>query len=55
LFSTEIIFTLPKEKLIIRHETDNVGEPYVNGTLLAVRKVGSFVGLVKGIDNLLKF
>jgi 4-hydroxy-tetrahydrodipicolinate reductase len=53
-FSAEIIFGLPNEKLIIRHEAGNSGEPYVNGTLLAVRKVGSFVGLVRGLEGLLE-
>lgn len=50
-FATEAIFGMPKEKLIIRHEGASGGELYVPGTLLAVRKVGSFVGLVRGIDK----
>jgi 4-hydroxy-tetrahydrodipicolinate reductase len=53
-FSAEVIFGLPNERLIIRHEAINSAEPYVAGTLLAVRKVSSFVGVVKGIDNFIE-
>ncbi|MEI6684058.1 MAG: 4-hydroxy-tetrahydrodipicolinate reductase [Bacteroidota bacterium] len=52
-FSFEIIFGLPNERLSIRHDSGNGAEPYVNGTLLAVRKVNSFVGLKRGLDTLL--
>jgi 4-hydroxy-tetrahydrodipicolinate reductase len=48
-FATEIIFGMPGEKLIIRHEAQNSAEPYVSGTLDAARKVVSSVGLVQGL------
>jgi len=54
-FSAEVIFGMPNEKLIIRHEAGESPEPYVAGTLLAVRKVVSFVGLVMGIDHFMDF
>jgi 4-hydroxy-tetrahydrodipicolinate reductase len=50
-FSTEAIFGRPNEKLVIRHEGAGGGELYVQGTLLGIRKVGSFVGLVRGIER----
>lgn len=53
-FSAEVIFGISNERLIIRHEAGNSGEPYVAGTLLAVRKVGSFMGLVKGLNDLME-
>ncbi len=52
--SSEAIFGLPGERLSIRHDSISYA-PYVEGTLLAVRKVGSLKGLVRGMDNLLGF
>ncbi len=53
-FSTEVIFGMSNEKLIIRHEAGASSGIYVAGTLLAARKVGSSVGLVRGIDRFLE-
>jgi 4-hydroxy-tetrahydrodipicolinate reductase len=49
----ETIFGLPNERLTIRHDAGNGAEPYVNGTLLAVRRVMQVTGLVRGLDRLL--
>lgn len=49
----EAIFGLPDERLTIRHDAGSGAEPYVGGTLLAVRRVGGVVGLVRGLDRLL--
>jgi 4-hydroxy-tetrahydrodipicolinate reductase len=49
----ETIFGLPNERLTIRHDAGKGAEPYVNGTLLAVRKVTGVTGLVRGLDRLL--
>jgi 4-hydroxy-tetrahydrodipicolinate reductase len=51
--STEVIFALPDERLIIRHDAGLSMEPYVSGTLLAVRLVIGRVGLTRGLDTLL--
>jgi 4-hydroxy-tetrahydrodipicolinate reductase len=51
--SIEIVFGLPDERLTIRHDSGSGAAPYVAGTLLAVRKVGGIVGLVRGLDALL--
>jgi 4-hydroxy-tetrahydrodipicolinate reductase len=51
--STEVVFGLPDERLTIRHDAGGTPEPYVQGTLLAVRKVSSLVGLTRGLDTLL--
>jgi 4-hydroxy-tetrahydrodipicolinate reductase len=51
--STEIVFGLPDERLTIRHDAGGSPEPYVAGTLLAVRKVPGLVGLTRGLDTLL--
>ena len=51
--STEVVFALPDERLSIRHEAGSSAEPYVSGTLLAVRAVPGVRGLVRGLDTLL--
>jgi 4-hydroxy-tetrahydrodipicolinate reductase len=51
--STEVVFARPDERLTIRHDAGGTAGPYVEGTLLAVRKVPELVGLTRGLDNLL--
>ena len=51
--STEVVFGLPDERLTIRHDAGLSADPYVFGTLLAVRKVQARVGLTRGLDTLL--
>lgn len=51
--STEVVFALPDERLTIRHDAGGTAEPYVEGTLLAVRKVPALVGLTRGLDTVL--
>ncbi len=49
----ETIFGLPDERLTIRHDAGAGAGPYVGGTLLAVQKVMTTTGLVRGLDRLL--
>ena len=51
--STEVVFGLPDERLTIRHDAGATPEPYVAGTLIAVRKAPSLVGVTRGLDTLL--
>ncbi|HTO88804.1 MAG TPA: 4-hydroxy-tetrahydrodipicolinate reductase [Thermoanaerobaculia bacterium] len=51
--SIEVLFGLPHETLRIRHDSGAGAEPYVAGTLLAVRRVSSFVGVRRGLDTIL--
>jgi 4-hydroxy-tetrahydrodipicolinate reductase len=51
--STEVVFALPDERLVIRHDAGPTAAPYVAGTLLAVRAVPGRTGLVRGLDTLL--
>lgn len=51
--SAEIIFAMPDQKLTIRHDSGNSAQPYVDGALLAIRKVHALVGLHRGLDNIL--
>jgi 4-hydroxy-tetrahydrodipicolinate reductase len=51
--STEVVFGLPDERLIIRHDAGGTPEPYVAGTLIAVRRAPSLIGVTRGLDTLL--
>jgi 4-hydroxy-tetrahydrodipicolinate reductase len=53
VISAEIIFGMPDQKLTIRHDSGTSAEPYVDGSLLAIRKVNSFIGLRRGLDSVL--
>jgi len=53
--SAEIIFGMPDQKLTIRHDSGSSAQPYVDGALLAIRKVNTFVGLRRGLDSVIDF
>ena len=52
--SVEVLFGLPNERLSIRHDSGAGAEPYVAGTLLAIRRVSSFTGLRRGLDSVME-
>jgi 4-hydroxy-tetrahydrodipicolinate reductase len=49
----EILFGLPNERLTIRHDAGPGAMPYVAGTKLAIEKVMTTSGLIRGLDHLL--
>jgi 4-hydroxy-tetrahydrodipicolinate reductase len=51
--TTEIIFGGAGERLVMRHDPGESPEPYVAGTLLAIRKVTDVHGVRRGLDSLL--
>lgn len=51
--SGEVIFARNGERLRITQDTLNTAEPYVAGTLLAVKKVLGVNGLVRGMDRIM--
>ena len=51
--TTEIVFGGTGERLIMRHDPGLSPEPYVAGTLLAVRNAADVVGVRRGLDLLL--
>lgn len=53
VISFETVFGLPDERLTIRHDSGAGAMPYVSGTLLAIRRVMTLTGLVRGLDRLL--
>lgn len=52
--SAEVIFGMADQRLTIRHDAGSSAEPYVDGALLAIRKVNSFVGLRRGLDSVME-
>lgn len=55
ILSVDVIFGMPDQKLILRHESGSSAEPYVNGALLAIREVGKLVGVHRGLDSVMQF
>jgi 4-hydroxy-tetrahydrodipicolinate reductase len=53
VISVESIFGAEDERLTIRHDAGTSAQPYVAGALLAIRKVGSLVGLHRGLDTVM--
>lgn len=53
VISIDVIFGMPDQRLVLRHESGSSAEPYVDGALLAIRRVGSFVGLRRGLDQVM--
>jgi 4-hydroxy-tetrahydrodipicolinate reductase len=53
VISAEIIFGMPDQRLSIRHDSGSSARPYVDGALLAVRKVSTLVGVHRGLDAVL--
>jgi len=55
VISLDAIFGMPDQKLILRHESGSSAVPYVDGALLAIRKVSGLVGLHRGLDSVMAF
>jgi 4-hydroxy-tetrahydrodipicolinate reductase len=53
--SVEILFGMPDQHLCLRHDSGSSAEPYVDGALLAIRKVQGVVGLRRGLDSVMDF
>jgi 4-hydroxy-tetrahydrodipicolinate reductase len=51
--TTEIVFAGTGERLVMRHDPGETPEPYVAGTLLAIRRVHESAGVRRGLDSLL--
>ena len=55
VIGAEVIFGMPDQKLVMKHEAGSSAEPYVVGAMLAIRNVSSFVGLRRGLDSVMDF
>lgn len=53
VIGVEAIFGAQDERLTIRHDAGSSAQPYIQGTLLAIRKVQEQVGLIRGLDRIM--
>jgi len=53
VIGVEAIFGAADERLSLRHDAGSGAGPYIQGTLLAIRKVRDHVGLVRGLDKIM--
>ncbi|KAF5306052.1 hypothetical protein FQR65_LT18608 [Abscondita terminalis] len=49
----KIYFGLNDERLTIRHDSGMGAEPYVQGAILAIKKINTFKGFRRGLDSVL--
>ena len=54
VISAESVFGADDQRLSIRHDAGNSAKPYVEGALLAIRKVHTLVGVHRGLDAVLE-
>lgn len=55
VISLDVIFGMPDQKLILRHESGSSAVPYVDGALLAIRSVQKLTGLHRGLESVMDF
>lgn len=55
VIAVDAVFGMPDQKLVLRYESGTSAEPYVDGALLAIRKVGQLVGVHHGLDCVMDF
>jgi 4-hydroxy-tetrahydrodipicolinate reductase len=53
VIAVEAIFGASDERLSIRHDAGSGAEPYIQGTLMAIRKVRNYTGLIRGLDRIM--
>lgn len=54
VIGVEAIFGMPGQTLSLRHNAGSGAKPYVEGALLAIRKVSGLVGVHRGLDTVLE-
>lgn len=53
VLGVEVVFGMKDQRLQLRHDAGSSAEPYVDGALLAIRKVGTLTGVVRGLDQVM--
>ena len=53
VISAEVVFGMPDQRLSLRHDSGGSARPYVDGALLAIRKVDTLLGVHRGLDRVL--
>ncbi len=54
VLGAEVIFGMADQTLTLRHNAGKSAKPYVDGALLAIRKVSGLSGLHRGLDSVLE-
>jgi len=55
VLGVDVIFGMPDQTLVLRHNAGSSARPYVDGALLAIRNVSTLVGVHRGLDAVLDF
>lgn len=53
VLGVEVVFGMPDQTLTLRHSAGSSARPYVDGALLAIRRVSTLVGVHRGLDAVL--
>ncbi|WP_280154143.1 4-hydroxy-tetrahydrodipicolinate reductase [Piscinibacter sp. XHJ-5] len=53
VLGVEVVFGMKDQRLHLSHQAGTSAEPYVDGALLAIRKVGGLTGVVRGLDRVM--
>lgn len=53
VIGAEVVFGMADQRLTIRHDAGSSARPYVDGALLAIRKVATLVGVHRGLGSVL--
>jgi 4-hydroxy-tetrahydrodipicolinate reductase len=54
VIGVEVIFGAADERLTLRHDAGTGAAPYLQGTLMAIRRVREQAGLVRGLDRIMR-
>ena len=54
VIGVEVTFGMPDQRLTLRHDSGKSARPYVDGALLAIRKVATLTGVHRGLDAVLE-
>jgi 4-hydroxy-tetrahydrodipicolinate reductase len=53
VLGVDVVFGMPDQTLVLRHHAGSSARPYVDGALLATRRVSTLVGVHRGLDAVL--
>lgn len=53
VLGVDVIYGMPDQTLTLRHQAGSSARPYVDGALLAIRKVPALLGVHRGLDSVL--
>jgi 4-hydroxy-tetrahydrodipicolinate reductase len=53
VLGVDVVYGMPDQTLTLRHQAGSSARPYVDGALLAIRKVSGLVGVHRGLDSVL--